>query len=72
MCQAGMLKQQLILLLYGGYGPLAAMEYASAVWDPHLDVYINMLEKIQRRAAKWIIGCYDRYSSVTAMLNGLI
>ena len=47
------------------------MEYASVVWDPHLNVYISMLEKIQRRAARWVKGCYDRYSSVTTMLASL-
>ena len=47
------------------------MEYASAVWDPHLNVYINMLEKIQKRAPRWVTGCYDRYSSVTTMLASL-
>ena len=44
------------------------MEYASVVWDPHLNVYISMLE---RRAARWVKGCYDRYSSVTTMLASL-
>ena len=47
------------------------MEYASVVGDPHLNVYISMLEKIQRRAARWVKGCYDRYSSVTTMLASL-
>ena len=47
------------------------MEYASVVWDSHLNVYINMLEKIQRRAARRMTGCYDRYSSVTTMLSSL-
>ena len=52
------------------------MEYPSVVWDPHLNVYINMLEKIQRRAAGWIAECYDRYSTVVSPpcqlhLNGL-
>ena len=41
------------------------------VWDQHLNVYVDMLEKIQRRAARWIIGCYDRYSSVIMMLASL-
>ena len=43
------------------------MEYTSVVWDPHLNVYINML----RRAARWVTGCYGRYSSVTTMLASL-
>ena len=32
-------------------------------------IWLNMLEKIQRRAARWITGCYDRYSSVTTILT---
>ena len=29
------------------------MEYASIVWDPYQITYINILEGIQRRAARW-------------------
>jgi len=28
------------------------MEYASAVWDPHQNSLIQLLEKVQRRAAR--------------------
>ena len=47
-----MLKQQLFLLLYG---PLWSMTL-SVVWDPHLNAYINMPEKKQRRAAARLIA----------------
>ena len=30
-----------------------------------------MLEKIQRRIARWVSGCYDRYSSVSAIIASL-
>ena len=47
------------------------MEYASAVWDPHHNSLIQLLEKVQRRAARWIFNDYSRFSSVSAMLNEL-
>ena len=30
-----------------------------------------MLEKIQQRAARWMTGCYNRYSSVSVILSSL-
>ena len=47
------------------------MEYASCVWDPHKAVHIQTLEKVQRRAAKWVLSDYGRQSSVTRMLTQL-
>ena len=47
------------------------MEYASIVWDPHQITYINSLERIQRRAARWTTSDYSRLSSVTAILQSL-
>jgi len=38
------------------------MEYASAVWDPHLNSLIQLLEKVQRCAARWIFNDYSRFS----------
>ena len=35
------------------------MEYASAVWDPHHNSLIQLLEKVQRRAARWIFNDYQ-------------
>ena len=29
------------------------LEYASTVWYPHLDKYMNKVEAVQRRAARW-------------------
>ena len=47
------------------------LEYASAVWDPYQTVYITSIEKVQRRAARWVLNNYSRYSSVTTMLQQL-
>ena len=47
------------------------MEYASCVWDPHEIVNIQALEKVQRRAARWVLSEYGRHSSVTSMLAQL-
>ena len=47
------------------------MEYASCVWDPYTNTNIKKLEMVQRRAARFVKGDYDRTSSVTAMLDEL-
>ena len=47
------------------------LEYASIVWDPIYNSDIHKLESIQRRAARWVLKDYDRYSSVTSMLQYL-
>ena len=47
------------------------LEYASDVWDPHHVGDIMELEKVQRRAARWVLNDYGRFSSVTLMLNQL-
>ena len=44
------------------------MEYASCVWDPHEIVNIQAPEKVQRRAARWVLSEFGRHSSVTNML----
>ena len=44
------------------------MEYAAVAWDPYQQNNINALEKIQRRAACWVMNDYDRYSSVSNLL----
>jgi hypothetical protein len=46
-----------------------ALEYASTVWDPHTQAAAARLEKVQRRAARWVTGDYSRDSSVTSMLQ---
>ena len=47
------------------------MEYAASVWDPHQQYLIDNIEKIQRRAARWVLSDYRQQSSVTNMLNQL-
>ncbi len=45
------------------------IEYASAAWDPFLDCDITRIEKVQRRAARYVLNRYHNTSSVTNMLN---
>ena len=40
------------------------MEYATAAWDPHTKKNIEELEKIQRRAVRFVSGVYSRYQSL--------
>ena len=47
------------------------LEYESDVWDPHQTADIVELEKVQRRAVRWVMNDYGRLSSVTSMLNQL-
>ena len=45
------------------------LEYASTVWDPHTNVNITKPESVQRRAARFYLGDYSRYPSVTSVLQ---
>ena len=47
------------------------MEYASIVWDPYQITYVNSLEGIQCRAARWATSDYSRFSSVSNLLESL-
>ena len=47
------------------------LEYSSTVWDPHTSVNINILESIQKSAARFCYNTYSRFFSVSAMLNCL-
>ena len=47
------------------------MEYASSVWDPYYTTDICKLEKVQKRAVRWILSDYSRTASVTSMLSSL-
>ena len=47
------------------------LEYASAVWDPHIDELTNKLEMVQRRAARWTLHDYARTTSATSLLSQL-
>jgi hypothetical protein len=50
-----------------------ALEYASAVWDPHQEQDKKPLEKVQRRAARYVFNNYTQRTpgTVTTMLNTL-
>ena len=47
------------------------LEYASIVWDPFTQKNVNMLEMVQRRSARWVLGRFHNTSSVTNMLDQL-
>ena len=47
------------------------LEYASAIWDPHHAADIGKLERVQRRAARFVSNDYGQQSSVTQMLKDL-
>ena len=47
------------------------MEYAAPVWDLYYNVDRYMLDKVQRRAAQWMLSEYSRTFSVTALLSPL-
>ena len=47
------------------------LKYASSVWDPYQYNKIYIIDRIQRRAARWSLCNYDRYSSVTLMQHQL-
>jgi hypothetical protein len=46
-------------------------EYCSTVWDPHTKENIEKLEKVQRRAARFVTNNYQQKASVTEMINNL-
>ena len=46
-------------------------EYAATIWCPHTQSSIYNLERIQRKAARFVCNNYQRYSSVTAMMRQL-
>ena len=47
------------------------LEYASSVWDPYEAKLIHQIEKVQRRAARFILNRYHNTSSVTDMVESL-
>ena len=47
------------------------MEYVAPIWDSYYDTDIYKLEKVQRRAARWILSEYSRTTSVTSLLSVL-
>ena len=47
------------------------VEYSATVWSPYTVQDITKLEKVQRRAARYIFNDYSSFHSVSAMLNQL-
>ena len=49
----------------------ARLEYFATIWDPHLEKDTQQLEAIQRRAARFVVHDFSRYSSAQSYLNYL-
>ena len=47
------------------------LEYGAAAWDPHTKNNINLLEKVQRRATRFVLNNYNWEASVSQMLTSL-
>ena len=47
------------------------MEYCSTVWDPYYEMHSDTLEKVERRAARWVTGRFHNMSSPSAMIQDL-
>ena len=47
------------------------MEYSSTAWDPFYQRDIGRLERVQRRAARFVFNDYKLLSSVTSMVSQL-
>ena len=47
------------------------LEYCAPVWDPYHKKYIQQLEMVQRRAARFVLGRYHNTSSVSDMIQQL-
>ena len=47
------------------------LEYCSTVWSPHTKEYIQKIEMVQRRAARYLTNRYHNTSSVTSLLDHL-
>lgn len=45
------------------------LEYACVIWDPHTKTNIECLERIQRRAVRFIYGMYGPTDSVSAQME---
>ena len=47
------------------------VEYGSSVWDPHCEDLIDDLEKVQKRAARFVTGKVYEKGSMTDILKKL-
>jgi hypothetical protein len=47
------------------------LDYSGSIWDPYQKKYINKVEMVQRRAARFVMNRYHNRSSVSEMLEQL-
>ena len=47
------------------------VEYASSIWSPHQQFLRDSIEKIQRRAVRYVCANYEQTASVTSMQKSL-
>ena len=47
------------------------LEYCNTIWDPHTQQQKLQIEKIQRRAVRYVSNRYHNTSSVTDMMSDL-
>ena len=47
------------------------VEFASAAWDPSTKRNVQKVERVQRGAARFVVGDFQRTSSVSAMITSL-
>jgi len=45
------------------------LEYSASVWDPYEQQHKDQIEKVQRRAARFVLNRFHNTSSVTGMLG---
>ena len=48
------------------------MEYGATVWDPYQKYNSDKIERVKRRAARFVKSRYSRYSGVSDMLDVLV
>ena len=48
-----------------------SIEFASSAWDPSTQRNIQKIEQVQRGAARFVVGDFQRTSSVSAMITSL-
>ncbi len=49
-----MLKETAYVILI-----ISVLEYSKSLWDPHMKKYMDKLEKLQRKAARFTTSNYD-------------
>ena len=49
----------------------SGLEYASIIWDPTLKKDTEALERVQRKAARWVTSTYETRASVSKLLKDM-